>query len=354
MPDVYSKISSDKFNSQNFRKDLLYASIDMHTCGEPLRVILSGVPKLQGKSVLDKRNELMSKYDYVRKLLMFEPRGHRDMYGCILVEPDSPDTDFGIIFMHNEGYSTMCGHAIIAITKLAVELNWKKPIDNRVTLKINAPCGLIISEIDLSSSSDFPIRFEGVASFVLLSEQLINLPGYGPVVYDIAYGGAFYAYVDADKIGLKLHPENIAEITSLGRQMKKEIIAATGSAIAHPTERDLSFLYGVIFRSKSHAVDSDLINVCVFADGEVDRSPTGSGVCGKLALLRHKKQIEIQQELVVESIVGTRFQGLIKGEISYEGFDAVMPIVAGNAFITGQHYFYLDPSDPLQEGFLIG
>lgn len=354
MPDVYTKLSSHEFTSHLVGKDPLFTSIDMHTCGEPLRVILSGVPNLQGNSVLAKRNELMSKYDYVRKLLMFEPRGHKDMYGCILVEPDSPDADFGIIFMHNEGYSTMCGHAIIAITKLAAELNWKKPINGRLILKIDAPCGLIHSEIDLSSYSEYPIKFEGVPSFVLLPDQSINLPGFGPVAYDIAYGGAFYAYVDADRIALNLRPENITEITSLGRQLKKEIIAATGSAIVHPTERDLSFLYGVIFRSKLQAVGCDFMNVCVFANGEVDRSPTGSGLCGKLALLKHKKQIDIQGELVIESIVRTKFHGSIKGETRYEGFEAVVPTVAGNAFITGQHYFYLDPSDPVQEGFLIG
>ncbi|MBK8506421.1 MAG: proline racemase family protein [Saprospiraceae bacterium] len=354
MSDVYDKIGALDLTSHLIRKDWLFASIDMHTCGEPLRVILSGVAMLQGHSVLARRHELSSNYDQMRKLLMFEPRGHRDMYGCILVEPDSPDADFGIIFIHNEGYSTMCGHAIIAITKLAAELGWKELVDNRLTLKIDTPCGLIISKIDLLSTSDFAIEFEGVPSFVLLADQSINLPGYRPIVYDIAYGGAFYAYVDADRLGLNLSPENMTQIVQLGRLLKREIIAGTGSSITHPKERELSFLYGVIFSSESTADNCDFINVCVFADGEVDRSPTGSGVCGLLALLRHKRKIGIQQELVVESIIHTKFMGSISSEMKYEGLNAVVPLVAGNAFITGQHYFYLDPADAMKEGFLIG
>jgi trans-L-3-hydroxyproline dehydratase len=276
------------------------------------------------------------------------------MYGCILVEPESQDADFGIIFMHNEGYSTMCGHAIIAISKLAAELSWKTPVDNRLTLKIDTPCGLIISEIDLLSEGNFPVQFKGVPSFVLHRDQSINLPGYGPIIYDIAYGGAFYAYVDADRIGLDLSPANIAQIVQLGWQLKREIIAVSGSTITHPKLEELSFLYGVIFRNESNTDDVDFRNVCVFAEGEVDRSPTGSGVCGMLALLKNKQMIGLGHELVAESIIGTKFRGSIISETKYEGMDAVVPLVAGNAFITGQHYFYLDPKDPIKEGFLIG
>lgn len=329
-----------------------YLAIDMHTCGEPLRVILTGIPELKSTSILAKRKELQEKHDQLRKLLMYEPRGHVDMYGCVLVEPENVDSDFGIIFMHNDGYSTMCGHAIIAITKLAATLGWKEPEEGMMTLRIDAPCGLIESKIDMKVSGEFPIRFTGVPSFVYLEDQVIDLPGYGAVTYDVSYGGAFYAYVDADQVGLDLIPANISKIVKAGKDLKLRI-NRQGITMRHPAEADLSFLYGVIFSSASNARNSDFLNVCVFADGEVDRSPTGSGLCGKLALLYHKQLINSGEDLIIESIIRTRFKGQVLDHISWHGLEAVVPAVSGNAFISGVHRFFLDPEDPISTGFLI-
>ncbi len=353
MSRTFERIKESIRNFPNvFSGGTEYLTIDMHTCGEPLRVILSGVPVLEGDSILAKRKELQEKHDQLRKLLMYEPRGHSDMYGCVLVEPENVDSDFGIIFMHNDGYSTMCGHAIIAITKLAATLGWKEVEEGGMTLRIDAPCGLVESTIDMQVSGEFPIRFTGVPSFVYLEDQVIELPGYGAVAFDICYGGAFYAYVDADQMGLDLIPANISNIVKAGKDLKL-LITHQGITVRHPTEADLSFLYGVIFRSAANAGDSDFLNVCVFADGEVDRSPTGSGVCGKLALLYHKQLINSEKELVIESIIRTRFKGQVLNHISWSGLDAVVPAVSGNAFISGVHRFFLDPDDPLSTGFLI-
>jgi proline racemase len=328
-----------------------YLTIDMHTGGEPLRVILSGIPSLQGRSVLVKRNEFRQKYDDLRRLLMYEPRGHADMYGCVLVEPERPDSDFGVIFMHNEGYSTMCGHAVIAITKLAAMLGWKDPDGNQVHLQMDVPCGMIESRIDLNRTDEFAITFTGVPSFVYRDDQVMELPGFGKIVYDIAFGGAFYAYVDADAMGLDLSLRNISSIIRIGQSMKGQILES-GAAIDHPVEADLGFLYGVIFRSTIRTTNCDFRNVCVFANGEVDRSPTGSGVCGMLALLHHRNLITRDKTITIESIVGTRFQGKSIETIHYHGYDAIIPMVAGNAYLTGVHHFFRDPNDPIREGFL--
>ncbi len=351
MQVTYDRILATTQDSLRPLSEDSYWTIDMHTGGEPLRVILSGVPSLQGRSVLGKRHELRQKHDHLRRLLIYEPRGHADMYGCILVEPERPDSDFGIIFMHNDGYSTMCGHAVIAITKLAAMLGWKDPDGDLIQLQMDAPCGKIETRIDLNRMDEFAITFKGVPSFVYRDNQAMELPEFGKIAYDIAYGGAFYAYVDADAMGLDLALGNISSIIRIGQRMKKQILES-GVVIEHPAEADLGFLYGVIFRSSIRTTDCDFRNVCVFANGEVDRSPTGSGVCGMLALLHHRDLITRDKTITIESIVGSRFQGKSIDTIHYHDYDAIIPMVAGNAYLTGLHQFYRDPNDPVREGFL--
>ncbi|NND31605.1 MAG: proline racemase [Saprospiraceae bacterium] len=327
-------------------------TIDLHTCGEPLRVLTKGGPKFTSDSVLGKRREMRDQHDWIRQALMYEPRGHADMYGCLLTAPDRPDSDFGVIFMHNEGYSTMCGHAIIALAKLAEELDWKDSASKGQALRIDAPCGQVESIMSAESDPEFLYSFQGVPSFVLETDQLLNVPGYGRISFDIAFGGAFYAYVDADHIDLKLSKHNAANINRLGKLIKS-IIKQQGTKITHPYEADLSFLYGVIFYSRKVHMASDYRNVCVFADGEIDRSPTGSGFCGMLALLSHKNDLPRGKSLIIESIIGSRFSGHVKNRLSYAGFSAIIPIVSGSAYITGRHQFLIDPKDPMKNGFLL-
>lgn len=294
----------------------------------------------------------MQSHDHIRKLLIHEPRGHADMYGCYLVEPERPEADFGIVFMHNEGYSTMCGHGTIAITKLAYILQWKQNNKEVFTLELDVPCGSIKSFIDQDADQEFAVRFQGVPSFVLRDNLTIEVRKYGDILFDIAYGGAFYAYVDADRLGLSLASKNIGGIIEAGKEIKAAIIGA-GIPVLHPIEKDLSFLYGVIFRSKITETSANYRNVCVFADGEVDRSPTGSGLCGFLALLRHKKMLGVGDHLIVESVISSRFEGQILNDRNFFGYQAVDPLVGGNAYVVGDQFFYLDPEDPIREGFFL-
>ncbi len=328
-------------------------TIDMHTAGEPLRVVVDGAPQLKGNSVLEYRRYMMDHKDYFRTILMYEPRGHADMYGCILTPPNDETADFGILFMHNEGFSTMCGHAIIAISKLAVEMGWKEKNFPQTQIEIDAPCGRISSRVNLDESGQVrDVEFDCVPSFVVGLDYDIKL-GDQRIKYDLAYGGAFYAYVNADQMGLSLSSENSQEIIRLGREIKHAVIGANNE-ISHPYEEDLSFLYGTIFISEKAENGGDDRNVCVFADGEVDRSPTGSGVSGRMAIHAARKEMNEQSApRTIESIIGSKFQASIKSNVNYGTFEAVIPTVKGNAFVVGQNQWFIEPKDELKHGFLV-
>lgn len=346
-------ISKTDFNPP---KDWLQIkTIDMHTGGEPLRVIIDGFPKLKGNSVLDYRRYCKDNYDHLRTTLMFEPRGHADMYGCILLPPNDNDGDFGIIFLHNEGYSTMCGHAIIAISTLAIEMNWINVIEGDNVIKIDAPCGRITSFANVENGKVKGVRFHCVPSFVVGLDRKVNVDGLGTVTYDLAYGGAFYAYVDMAKnnFDFDLSSSSYRSLISKGMDIKNAVIQQDNE-ILHPFEKDLSFNYGTIFIDNNKQISgTDSRNVCIFAEGEVDRCPTGSGVSGRMAIHKMRNEIDYDQTMTIESITGSVFKGSIVSEEDYGPFKAVIPQVEGTAFITGMQTFMIDPKDPMKNGFIL-
>ena len=330
-------------------------TIDMHTGGEPLRVIVDGFPELQGNSVLEYRRYCKEHYDHLRTALMFEPRGHADMYGCILLPPNDEEGDFGILFLHNEGYSTMCGHAIIAISTLAVEMNWIAVKEGENIIKIDAPCGRITSYAHVKNGNVRGVRFHCVPSFVVGLDRTVTVEGLGRITYDLAYGGAFYAYVDMqkNKFNFDLSPNSYRQLIKAGMDIKHAVISSD-KEILHPFEDDLSFLYGTIFidnNIQSSGVDSR--NVCIFAEGEVDRCPTGSGVSGRMAIHRARNEIDYGESMRIESITGSVFTGSIVSEEDYGPFTAVIPEVEGTAHITGMQTFVIDPTDPMKNGFIL-
>lgn len=329
-------------------------TIDMHTGGEPLRVIIDGFPELQGNSVLDYRRYCKDNYDHLRTTLMFEPRGHTDMYGCILTPPNDDGGDFGVIFLHNEGYSTMCGHAIIALSTLAVEMGWIDVHNGDNILKIDAPCGRITSFTRVHQVRVAGVRFHGVPSFVVGLDRTVEVKGLGKITYDLAYGGAFYAYVDMAKnhLDFDLKPDSYRALISAGMNIKQAVMHQD-TEILHPFEKDLSFLYGTIFIGDSTSPNNDSRNVCIFAEGEVDRCPTGSGVSGRMAIHRARKEIEIGQTMTIEGITGSVFKGSVVSEEDFGPFKAVIPQVEGTAYITGMHTFVIDPKDPKKAGFIL-
>lgn len=328
-------------------------TIDLHTEGEPLRVILGGFPELQGKTILDYRAFVRDHWDELRRALMWEPRGHADMYGCLLTPPISPEGDFGTFFLHNEGYSTMCGHAIIALATLVVKMGWVAVDHPEIKLNIDTPAGLVRTSVRRRAGKIEKVSFLNVPSFVYASDCEVEVPGLGTVPYDLAFGGAYYAYVPAEAIGLSLQANNSGEIIRLGKAIKAAVMAK--HPIIHPeVEREeIGFLYGTIFVGEAENPAHHSRNVCVFAEGEVDRSPTGTGVSGRVALHVARGELSIGEEITIESILGTTFDVKIMEGSHFGGYPAVIPEVSGRAFITGQHEFLLDPEDPLRDGFLL-
>lgn len=353
-----------KTTYQNILKNTLFTppknwlqikTIDMHTGGEPLRVIVEGFPKLEGNSVLDYRRYCKENYDELRTSLMFEPRGHADMYGCILVPPNDDEGDFGILFLHNEGYSTMCGHAIIAISTLAIEMNWIETKEGDNLLKIDAPCGRITSYTNVKNGKVTRVRFHCVPSFVVGLDRTVEVNGLGTVTYDLAYGGAFYAYVDMAKnnFNFDLTSDSYRQIINKGMDIKHAVMKVD-KEISHPFEDDLSFLYGTIFIDNTiQPSGNNSRNVCIFAEGEVDRCPTGSGVSGRMAIHKARNEIDYGESMTIESITDSVFTAAIVSEENYGSFKSVIPQVEGNAYITGMQTFVIDPNDPMKNGFIL-
>ena len=334
---------------------LRITATDAHTEGEPFRVVTGGFPALVGDTILACRRDAKTRFDHLRTALMLEPRGHADMYGCLVTPPKTPEADLGVLFIHNEGYSTMCGHGIIGITTVALETGMKPAAEPETTLRIDTPAGLVTAHATVERGRVRRVRFENVPSFLAARDRAIHVPGYGTVRYDIAYGGAFYAFVQAPALGLELGPEGFRSLIDAGRAIKQAIMAdpAANADVTHPFEDDLSFLYGVIFVGPPEVATNHSRNVCVFADGEVDRSPTGTGVSARLALHHARGDITTGPSITIESILGTCFRGRVVGETTYGPHAAVTPEVTGRAFITGRNEFLIDPDDPLREGFLL-
>ncbi len=322
--------------------------IDAHTAGEPLRIITGGFPEIPGDTILEKRRYVSEHLDHLRTMLMWEPRGHADMYGCIITPPVSADADFGVLFTHNEGYSSMCGHGIIGIATVAVQTGMVPSAGKETTVTIDAPAGKVVAIVSAGGKS---VRFRNVPSFVLALDQAVMVPEMGEIRYDLAYGGAFYAFVNAEDAGVRCVPQDFAQLVEAGRRIKKAVMAT--QEIRHPFEEDLGFLYGTIFIAPPRNAAHHSRNVCIFADGEVDRSPTGTGVSARLAIHYAKGEIALGDSIVIESLLGTSFAGRVVETTDFGPHKAVIPEVEGAAYIIGQSEFVVDPDDPLASGFVL-
>lgn len=330
---------------------LKITTIDAHTEGEPFRVITGGFPELPGETMLARRRYAKKNLDHLRTALMWEPRGHADMYGCIVTPPVTTEADIGVLFMHNEGFSTMCGHGIIGITTVALETGLLPMTAPETTIKIDTPAGLVTAHARVTEDRVHSVYFHNVPSFVLALDEDVEVPGLGKVRYDLAFGGAFYAYVQAEKVGVTCTPEDFRALIEKGMAIKRTIMASR--PITHPFEEDLSFLYGTIFIGPPLGEGAHSRNVCIFAEGEVDRSPTGTGVSGRLAIHHARGEIGLNEPIVIESIIGSRFSGVVVQTTTFSSYPAIIPEIEGTAHITGRHEFLIDPNDPLREGFVL-
>ena len=284
-----------------------YTTVDTHTGGEPLRIVTAGIPRIPGATILEKRRWVKENLDHVRRALMLEPRGHADMYGCYVTEPVTEGADLGVIFMHNEGYSDMCGHGIIALATVAVAQGLVPRSSPETRVGIDSPAGFIEAFVAWDGQRVGAVRFLNVPSFLYMRDLRVSTPSFGELTVDIAFGGAFYAYLDAAQAGLTVVPSKANELIELGDQVKRAVMAAV--QIAHPTVPELNTLYGTIIDGAPRDPANDQANICVFAEREVDRSPTGTGTSGRVAQLVARGELAMGEELRNESIVGSVFVG---------------------------------------------
>ncbi len=327
-------------------------TVEMHTGGEPVRLVVGGYPAIRGATILEKRRDAKERLDQWRRLLMREPRGHPDMYGVLLVEPDLPDMDLAVLFTHNEGYSTMCGHATIAMARWAIDTGRVSKVEPETTVRIQCPCGPVIAHVAVKDGRPGRVRFESVPAFALALDKTVTTPTWGPVTLDIGFGGAFYALVPAETIGLDVRTTPARLLADAGWEITQAVQAQL--PILHPEEPDLGFLYGTILTDGRDAFsDQPTANACIFAGRQVDRSPTGSGVTARLAVQYRRRLIGLGQERSFESVTGSRFGGRVLRETRAGQHPAVVVEVAGEAHYSGTARFTLEAGDPFQEGFLL-
>lgn len=322
--------------------------LDYHTCGEPVRIVTSGYPALAGTTILEKRRDARDNHDHLRRALMLEPRGHDGMYGVIPVEASHPDAAFGVLFMHNEGYSTMCGHATIALGRYAIEHGLVPTVEPVTRFAIEAPCGLVRLACEVAGGTVGRVSFESVPAFVQARDRVVAVPGLGPVTTDIAYGGAFYCILPASRLGLDLFDTPVNDIVAAAGALTDAVRA--GPPIVHPTEPDLGFLYGTIVTDEA-APGETSFNLCVFAERQIDRSPTGSGVTARMALDHAKGVIPQGRERLFRSITGGTFSGRVLGQADYPASGAVTVAVSGTSHFSGESRFVIEPGDDLGYGF---
>jgi proline racemase len=325
-------------------------TIDAHTAGEPLRLIIDGFPEPEGETMLARREWLRENHDELRTAIMLEPRGHADMYGALLTRPERPGSDAGVLFMHNEGYSTMCGHGVIAVATIAYERNLLRP-RNEGELVLDSPAGAIRARVRFDRQHPgrvASVTFRNVPSFVLQAGVPVRVNG-REVRADVAFGGAFYAIVDSEAAGIPISGHRLDDLRHTGMAIKDALESVI--RVEHPLDPGLHGLYGTIFTAPPSREDADLRNVTVFAEAEVDRSPCGTGTCAVMAVIAAMGLLGPEQTFTHESIVGSRFRGRVVGETMVGDLPAIVPEIEGEAYITGEHTFYLDPRDPFAAGF---
>jgi len=337
-------------------------TIDAHAAGEPLRLIVDGFPSPPGRTMLEKREWVKKKHDHLRRALMLEPRGHADMYGAVLTEPVSPGSHAGVLFMHNDGYSTMCGHGVIAVTTIALERGLivaaGSEAEGAIPIVYDSPAGTIRARAKCAGGAGEAgragridsVSFVNVPSFVLHGGLDVQLPS-RRVRADVAFGGAFYAIVDSEAVGLPIDAAHLPELRRAGMDIKHAVEAS--QTIVHPLEPGLRGIYGTIFTGPPNDAGADLRNVTIFADAEVDRSPCGTGTAAVMAVLDAMGLLAEDRRFVHESLIGTQFRGRLAGRTAVGEYQAIVPEIEGSAWITGEHTFLIDDDDPLRDGFRI-
>ena len=327
---------------------MILRTIDAHAAGGPVRLVIDGFPAPRGKNMFDKREWANRHADELRRALMLEPRGHAHLLGAVLTEPTSPAAHAGVLFFHNDGYASMSGHGVIAVATIAIERGLVMPGGEGTAIVFDTPAGTVRAIAAVEQSKVARVRFTNVPAFVLHAGLPVRL---GPrhLRADVAYGGAFYAIVDAEAAGIAIDMAHVPELRRAGLAIREA--AERTVTVEHPAQPSETGLHGTIFTGPPHDNGADLRNAVVLAGGAVDRSPGGTGTSAVMAVIDAMGLLGEERPFVHESLLGTRFSGRVTGRTAVGDYPAIVTDIEGSAWITGEHTFIVDDSDPLKWGF---
>ena len=328
-----------------------FKTIDTHTMGEPTRIITEGLPYIPGNNMMDKKNYLAEHFDYIRTMTMHEPRGHRDMFGAILMKPIQKEADIGVIFMDSGGYLNMCGHGSIGVSTILVDEGYVEIEEPVTTIILDTPAGLIKAKVDVENKKAKGVSVENVPAFLYKENIMIELPKIGQIPVDISFGGSFFALVDSKYLNIDVSLKNIDKLIKLALMIREEInnkVEVIHPKISNINKVDLVEIYGEPTNS-----DADVKNVVIFGAGQFDRSPCGTGTSAKLAYLYGKNKLNKNELFVHESITGTMFKGKILREEKIGEYNGIISEIKGRAFITGHSHLIAQEEDPFKHGLII-
>jgi len=330
----------------------IFTTVDTHTAGNPTRTILGGIPYIPGKTVSEKMLYLKNNMDWIRKILVHEPRGNDVMSSVIVTEPCTPGADLGVIFAEVGGYLPMCGHDTIGVCTTLVETGIIPPVEPYTYINLDTPAGLVKTKVLVENGVAKEVSFTNVPSFVFARDLEVEVPEYGTVKLDIAYGGNYYAIVRSKDVGLDVTPANASKFVQIGNIIRTAVNKQV--QVYHPEKEFITEVTHVEFSDDPQHPEATVKNAVVVPPGAIDRSPCGTGTSAKMASLYAKGKLAIGEDFVHESIIGTLFKCRILAETTVGEFPAIIPEVAGSAYVTGMHTFVIDPDDPIKEGILLG
>ena len=326
-------------------------TVDSHTAGECTRLVTSGSPPLRGGTMAEKLTYAEEHLPWAPGFLLLEPRGHKDMFGAVLTSPCSAEADIGVLFMDNQGYEPMCGHAVIGTVTTVLEMGMFSARDPETVITLDTPSGLVRAHACIEAGRVASVSFQNVPSFVYRSDVVLDVPALGPVSIDVVFGGLFFVFVDARQVALDLLPVNAGPLADLG--MRILTVANEHIEVRHPALDHIDRIIDLRFYVEPGAEGADSRNVVILGDHMVDRSPCGTGTSAEAALRHAQGRLEVGDSFITESIIGTRFTGEVVAETQIGDFAAVIPRITGSAHVTGFHRFVLTPEDPFPTGFCV-
>jgi 4-hydroxyproline epimerase len=324
--------------------------IDAHTCGNPVRLVAGGGPLLEGNSMMERRLHFLEEYDWIRKGLMFEPRGHDMMSGSILYPPCDPQNDIGVLFIETSGCLPMCGHGTIGTITIAIEEGLVIP-KQPGQLRIETPAGLVLIEYKQEGKKVRSVKLTNVPAFLYATDLEVNCPDLGPIKVDVAYGGNFYAIVDPQTNFPGLEKYTADQLISWSRTCRK--LLNEQYSFVHPENENIKGLSHLLWTGKTISPASTARNAVFYGDKAIDRSPCGTGTSARMAQWYAKGKLRKGDEFIHESIIGSTFTGRIEEETTVNGKPAIVPSIEGWAIVTGYNTIIIDDEDPYAHGFQV-